>query len=75
MATQCDISQSKSSFSDVFRNKSREVEKNEAVDLRDGTLEGDRILGEAAIKIRKECELISEEEFYREVGMWKIKDV
>ena len=35
----------------------------------DGTEEGDKILGEAAMRIRKECKLISKEEFYKIVDM------
>jgi len=34
----------------------------------------DRILGEAAKKIREECELISEEEFYKLTDMLEIQD-
>ena len=37
----------------------------------DNTEEGDRILGEAAKKIREECDLITEEEFYKETEMKK----
>ncbi len=47
----------------------KEDEKNEEIDPRDGTPEGDEILGKAVNKIRKQCKLITEEEFYREVDM------
>ena len=35
----------------------------------DDTEEGDRILGEASKIIRKECKLISKEEFYKQTEM------
>lgn len=56
-------------ISSLFSSICKKSSDIEDFDYRDDTPEGDRILGEAAAKIRKECALISEEEFYRVVGM------
>ena len=54
------------SFLPYFHKECNKITEDEELD---GTIEGDRILGEASLKIRKECELISEDEFYRIVDM------
>ena len=51
-----------------IKENKKDIE-NKEIDPRDGTEEGDKILGEAALRIRKECKLISKEEFYKEVNM------
>lgn len=56
---------------ETFKKEDREIicEICGHEDDLDGTEEGDRILGEASIRIKKECKLISEEEWYKKVGM------